>query len=114
MDGTWVSAYPEHIRNGELRDPCELAQGSAQEQRHFLPLLEKKIQEPVLFSMVCLHIRCIDLVAGTRTLPKDELVGDGFGLSLFEIEADRAQEIGKTNGVGDAQREDFLDVAWRG
>ena len=113
MDGARISAYPEHIGNGEVRDTGELVQRPPQEERDFLPPLEKKIQESVLLSKVSLGIRGIGFLIGgglSRTMNSSESVRS----RLCESEAARSQEIGKTDGVGDAQRQDFLDVAWRG
>ena len=50
MDGVRVSADPEHVGGGKVWDMREFAQGPAEEERDFPPVLEEKIEEQVLLT----------------------------------------------------------------
>ena len=113
MDGVRVSADPEHVGGGKVWDMREFAQGPAEEERDFPPVLEEKIEEQVLLTSRSLSICAIGFAPARRNRASHEIVGDRFGPGFFGSKVTGTKNVREARGIEDTQGDDFLNLARR-
>src|SRR5579859_1300790 len=85
-----------------------------QEKRNFLPLLQQGFQETAVFGQIFFPVWGVEVVASIGSLPKDKLVRDRLAAMLIDGKPASPQKPLEVDAVQAAQRDDLLDVPWRG